>query len=392
MSDMYYYLPAAVLLVVFGLRLPGLVRHWQDPLVRSVAVVLPLGTVVFFFAAPPTISKVNQFTGITNFSAPLVYIIVTAGSAGLINLTIMWQGGPEERRRAATRWCVGLYGAVIAALCALFALGYAPDERLRDFDTYYATTAYLREMIVLYLLAHALATLVLACLCWQWAREVSSLLRVGLGLIVAGSLLSLGYAVLKLLAVGARWTGHDWDGISTTVAPTLASVASLCQCVGFALPSVGQAVGRQWRQWSQYRRLGPLWRFSRAITPYELVPIPWWSSLGRRHLRRVCDIRDGLRLVSPYLDHGAPGKRPGAAARPGALKPGSEHQVALVLAAFRSLGPRPGEPAPGFGNLLEGADEELVRLSEALHVTAGAEAGRTRTRPPGRRLPGEPAP
>lgn len=307
MSDMYYYLPAAVLLVVFGLRLPGLVRHWQDPLVRSVAVVLPLGTVVFFFAAPPTISKVNQFTGITNFSAPLVYIIVTAGSAGLINLTIMWQGGPEERRRAATRWCVGLYGAVIAALCALFALGYAPDERLRDFDTYYATTAYLREMIVLYLLAHALATLVLACLCWQWAREVSSLLRVGLGLIVAGSLLSLGYAVLKLLAVGARWTGHDWDGISTTVAPTLASVASLCQCVGFALPSVGQAVGRQWRQWSQYRRLGPLWRFSRAITPYELVPIPWWSSLGRRHLRRVCDIRDGLRLVSPYLDHGAPG-------------------------------------------------------------------------------------
>ncbi|MFG2616842.1 MAB_1171c family putative transporter [Streptomyces sp. NPDC048507] len=367
MRDIYYYLPAAVLLVAFALRLPGFVRHWHDPLVRSVAVVLPLGAVVFFFAAPATISRVNQFTGITNFSAPLVYIILTAGSAGLINLTIMWRGGPEERRRAATRWCVGVYGAVIAALVTLFALGHASDERLRDFDTYYATAAYLREMIVLYLLAHALATLVLAVLCWRWAREVAGLLRVGLLLIVTGSLFSLGYAVLKLVAVGARWTGLDWDWTSTTFAPTLASLATLCQCVGFALPSVSQALARGWRQWTQYRRLGPLWRTARAITPYELVPIPWWSSLSRRHLRRVCDIRDGLRLLSPYLDRDGASGGPAFVTGPGALKPEAERHAALVIAAFRGA---PSTAHGGLEALLEGADEELVRLSDALRATA----------------------
>ncbi|MEU9006616.1 MAB_1171c family putative transporter [Streptomyces sp. NPDC048551] len=402
MRDMYYYLPAAVLLVAFALRLPGFVRHWHDPLVRSVAVVLPLGAVVFFFAAPATISRVNQFTGVTNFSAPLVYIILTAGSAGLINLTIMWRGGPEERRRAATRWCVGVYGAVIAALVTLFALGHAPDERLRDFDTYYATAAYLREMIVLYLLAHALATLVLAVLCWRWAREVAGLLRVGLLLIVTGSLFSLGYAVLKLVAVGARWSGLDWDWTSTTVAPTLASLATLCQCVGFALPSVSQALARGWRQWTQYRRLGPLWRTARAITPYELVPIPWWSSLSRRHLRRVCDIRDGLRLLSPYLDRDGATGAAAFVTGPGALKPEAERHAALVIAAFRSAPGPVSRPAPGpvsgpvsgpvpealsaaggggLEGLLEGADEELVRLSDAL---------RAMTAPPARTGPPEP--
>ncbi|MEU3404583.1 MAB_1171c family putative transporter [Streptomyces sp. NPDC006670] len=375
MSSVYYYLPAVLLLASFALRVPGLVRHWRDPLVRSVGVVLPLGAVVFFFAAPPTVSEVNALTGVANFSAPLVYAVVTAGSAAVINLMLTWQGGPEERRRAATLWCAGAYGAVIVALLTLFALGDAPDERLQDFDTYYSTTPYLREMIVLYLVAHAVATAVLSVLCRRWAREVTGLLRTGLVLIGAGGVLGLGYTVGKLLAVGARWTGHDWDGISTTVAPSMAALSSLLQCVGFALPAIGESLRRQWDRWSRYQRLAPLWETVRAVVPYELVRIPPWSSLSRRHLRRTCDIRDGLRLLTPYLGAVPAAGAPEPAAVPGALTREAVAHAALVIAAFDSLHGGPGAAGGGGVQSLIDSDDGLVRLSDAVRVLAPRRGG-----------------
>ncbi|MFD5422281.1 MAB_1171c family putative transporter [Streptomyces sp. NPDC127069] len=368
MSSVYYYLPALLLLVSFVLRVPGLVRHWRDPLVRSVGVVIPLGAVVFFFAAPPTVSEVNALTGVANFSAPLVYAVVTAGSACVINLMLTWQGGPEERRRAAALWCAGVYGAVIVALLALFALGNAPVERLQDFDTYYSTSPYLREMIVLYLVAHAVATAVLSVLCRRWAREVTGLLRTGLVLIGTGGVLGLGYTVGKLVAVGARWTGHDWDGISTTVAPSMAALSSLLQCVGFALPAVGGSLRNQWKRWSRYQRLRPLWEVMRVVIPYELVRIPPWSSLSRRHLRRTCDIRDGLRLLAPYLERVPLTDAPGPAAGPGALKPEAAAHAALVVAAFDSLGARPGGAGGSGVQGLIDSEEGLVCLSDAVRL------------------------
>ncbi|MEU8432867.1 MAB_1171c family putative transporter [Streptomyces sp. NPDC029216] len=377
MNSVYYYIPALLLLVSFALRVPELVRHWRDPLVRSVGVVIPLGAVVFFFAAPPTVSEVNALTGVANFSAPLVYAVVTAGSAAVINLMLTWQGGPEERRRVATLWCTGAYGAVIVVLFALFFLGDAPDERLRDFDTYYSTTPYLREMIVLYLVAHAVATAVLSVLCWRWAREVVGLLRAGLVLIVAGGVLGLGYTAGKLLAVGARWTDHDWDDVSTTVAPSLAAVGALLQCLGFALPAVGQGLRERWRRREQYRRLGPLWQVMRAVIPYEVVRIPPWASLSRRHLRRTCDIRDGLRFLTPYLEPGAGGGEPALTTGPGALKPEAVVPAALVIAAFDSLRGHAGEGGGDAGSLID-SDDGLVRLSEAVRAMtprAGFAAG-----------------
>ncbi|AZM93764.1 MAB_1171c family putative transporter [Streptomyces sp. W1SF4] len=378
MTTLYFYLLVGVLSAAFALRVPRLVRHWRDPLVRSVSLLLPLGAAVFFFAAPPTISQVNALTGIPNFSVPLVYGIVTAASAALINLTIIWRGGPEERRRAATRWCVGIYGAVIATQFTLFAYGEAPVERRLDFDTYYATTPYLREMVVLCVLSYGLANLVLARLCWRWSREIPGLLRSGLLLIVTGSSLSLVYVACKLLAIGARWAGHDWDGISTTLAPTVSSLASLLQCVGLALPSASQAAAGLWRRWSQYRRLRPLWLVMRAVTPYEPVRIPWWSSLGKRQLRRTCDIRDGLRLLAPRLGHPAPaGEQPHTPS--GGPRTDAERHVAMLVAAFDALrGTPPGRAGSGAEDMLSIDDEELVRLSDVLRVLAVLDETSTR--------------
>ncbi|MEV7723542.1 MAB_1171c family putative transporter [Streptomyces sp. NPDC087917] len=382
MSSASYYGLAALLLAAFVARLPGLVRHRRDPLVRSVSLLLPLAAAVFFFSAPPTIARVNEGTGIPNASAPFVYAMVTALSAALIHLTITWRGGPDDRRRRATRWCLGVYGSVIAAVLTLFALGDAPEERLRDFDTHYANAPYLGAMIVLYILGHALASVVLAVLCLRWSREVTGVLRTGLLLIVLGSALSLVHTVCKFVAIGARWSGHDLDGFGTVVAPAVVSVASLCHGLGFVLPSMTQTLTGQWRRWSRYRRLRPLWLVVRAATPYEPIRIPWWSSLGKRHLRRTCDIRDGLRLFSPYLTPDTAGPPPTG----GALRPESARYVSMVADAFAGARPgRAGHDGASVVNLLEGDEEELLCLSDALRALAAppvrpprVDAGRAR--------------
>ncbi|MER6443653.1 MAB_1171c family putative transporter [Streptomyces venezuelae] len=366
----FYFLPVGLLVLTSVLRLPALVRNWRDPLLRSVSVVLALGAIIFLFAAPPTIAKVNALVGITNFSAPLVYCLLTAASAAIINLTITWRGGPERRRVVAIRWSLGGYGLVMVALLTLFALGDASVERVRDFDTYYATAPFLRELIVLYVLAHAFATVVLAVLCWQWSHEVAGILRAGLLLIVAGSLLNLGYDVSKAIAVGARWAGHDLDGFSTSVAPPLAALSTFCQGVGFALPAVGQSLTRQWRSWSEYKRLASLWESLRGVAPHGTVRIPWWSSPAKRHLQRKSDILDGLAMLPLDSDIGTEARAEAVAAGATEHDAAAAGAAAMVVAALRAHhAPGDGDvPVVDPGTVRAVADDGqgLLLLSDAL--------------------------
>ncbi len=68
---------------------------------------------------------------------------------------------------------------MIVALWVLFALADVPVERTRDLDTYYATTPFMREEILLYLLAHTTAALITSKLIWNWIRTdgLDALLR-----------------------------------------------------------------------------------------------------------------------------------------------------------------------------------------------------------------------
>ncbi|MFG2348700.1 MAB_1171c family putative transporter [Streptomyces phaeochromogenes] len=304
MDSSDYYIPTVALLIGLAVKLPGLVKDWRDPLIRTVCLVIALGSAGFFFAAPPTIAAVNQTTGIANFSSPLVYSIISAFSASCLLLIVHWRGGPPEYvRRISRRWQAG-YFLVVIALVVLFVLGDAPVDRHTDFDTYYATTPFIREMIVLYLLAHMTAALVTTGLCWRWALQVRGWLRAGLWVLVVGWLLNLTFSGLKLAAVAARWTGQDWGALSTTLAPLLSALAAPCATVGFLLPLVGPWAVFNWRTARTYRRLGPLWRELSSASPRTPLAgrIPWHSSLYVRLTRREAGIQDGLSLIRPWLD------------------------------------------------------------------------------------------
>jgi hypothetical protein len=178
-----YYIPVPALWAGLGVKLPDLIRTWRDPLIRSVCWVIFLGGAGFLFAAPPTVAAVNRASGIPNLAAPLDYVIVSAYSAACLPLVLHWRGGPADHvRRLARRWQIG-YTVLVTVIIVLFVAGDAPVERRTDFDTYYATTPWIGQMIALYLLGHMTAAAATTALCRRWALEVRGWLRAGLNLL-----------------------------------------------------------------------------------------------------------------------------------------------------------------------------------------------------------------
>ncbi|MFJ7157936.1 MAB_1171c family putative transporter [Streptomyces sp. NPDC101118] len=395
-----YYIPAAALWISLAFKLPALRHNWRDPLLRSVCSLLILSGAVFVFAAPPTISVVNRLTGTPNFSAPLVYALISAFSASCLILIVNWRGGPpEDTRRFSRRWTT-FYGVVIVAVVVLFVLGETPVERLRDFDTYYANTPYIREMIALYLVTHHIAAVVMTVLCWRWSLQVRGWLRTGLVIIVVGYGFTIAYDMTKFAAVGARWAGRDWDGLSTYLAPPLASMGALVSAIGFILPLMCQRAADNWHTWATYRQLGALWRELRGAVPAGTpsVRIAWWSPAELRVLQRESDIHDGFLTLGPYFDlalHARVYERSLAAGEgPDGAKAVAD--AAMVAAAVRARSAAAEEPdgPDGPGALDDGPDgdetpvrvpgpaegpRDLVRISHALRHSREVAAARRAT-------------
>ncbi|MFE7133794.1 MAB_1171c family putative transporter [Streptomyces sp. NPDC057638] len=372
MGDVSMTIPAVLLFGAFLLKLPALSRNRQDILLRAVCGLLLVASLVFLLAAVPTIAAINRISGVPNLAAPVVYSVLTAFSGACVVLIIIWRGGTTEGTRRASTLCVIAYGAVIVALNALFVLGNAPVERLRDLDTYYATTPFIREMIVLYLLAHSTAAVAMTVLCWRWSLRVTGVLRMGLALIVVGYVLNIGFDVAKFAAVGARWAGQDWDDLSTHVARPFASLSALLIGAGFILPLVAQWLGISWRTAVRYHRLAPLAReLAGTVGRLPAVAIGPWASLELRLTQREAAIHDGIISLRPYFD-----ERVHDEIHALALARGHSPAEALILAdtAMVTAARRAWTAHPGRTTLAEGKQsvrpstraDDLERMSLAL--------------------------
>ncbi|WP_424216069.1 MAB_1171c family putative transporter (plasmid) [Streptomyces sp. BI20] len=349
MDGRYYYLPALAYGTVFLLRLPGRIRHRHDPQVRAVNRVIALAVLAFLLAAPPSISAINRFTGVPNLAAPLVYSTLCAFGGACLVLVEYWRhgDGPRTRRRVRA-WC-GVYVLVVIVLNLFFAVGDAPEERLRDLDTHYADTPGIREMIVTYLLAYTGAAVVTTGMCLRWARrpDVRGWMRAGLRVLVAGFTLGALFGLAKSAAVVARWFGHDLDALSTWVAPPIVSLGSLALTCGLLLPMLGPKVERQWRAWRELRALRPLWE---AIRPHGIEPgarVPLRSDLPLRLTYRQVAVDDAFLRLGERLDDRV---RRAAEDRAFALGQPEERARRIGLAVMLAVAGRQGpgdRPVPG---------------------------------------------
>ncbi|MFD4786805.1 MAB_1171c family putative transporter [Streptomyces sp. NPDC058459] len=301
-----FWIPAAVLSVALVIKLPTIVRLWRDPLLRAVGGLLLVASGVFVFCSPSTIARVNRLAGVPNISAPWCYSLLMAFCGSCLLMIITWRNGPADRSavtRRARRWVVSVYSGVIAALWVLFWLADVPEERLRDLDTYYATTPFMREEILLYLGAHAVACLFTSRLLWNWVRAegLDAWLRWGLTLLGVGYALNLVFDAVKLAAVGARRLGGDLDWLSTDLAPPIAALSAILIAVGFILPHAGQYAGDRWRVRLAHRQLRPLYALMRASAG-EGVPFVLRATPELRLTRRETFIRDMLLPLARRFD------------------------------------------------------------------------------------------
>ncbi|MEU2453934.1 DUF6545 domain-containing protein [Streptomyces sp. NPDC012765] len=300
-----FYIPGALLMLAGCMKLPALWRNPKDELLRSVCVLLFVAACVFAVAAVPSIAGINRITGVPNMAAPVVYSILTAFSGSNLILIIRWSSGPAEATQAKrrARRCTWATISVIAAIWASFVLGDAPVERLTDLDTHYATTPFIREMIILYLVAHTTGAVMMTVLCTRWARVVHGPLRAGLVLIVIGYILNLVYDALKFTAIGARWSGHNLDHLSWPIAPPIAAVSALLVGIGFISPLIAQRLINLVSPWRQYYQLQPAWKELRVATQHSInLARGLRTPIDVRVCQLESDIYDGILTVHPYLD------------------------------------------------------------------------------------------
>ncbi|MET4656949.1 MAB_1171c family putative transporter [Streptomyces fungicidicus] len=304
MSGLVNYVSCGVLWAGLLVKAPDLLRHRHDPYLRSICAVLGLAGLCFFLGAPPTVGAVNRIGGVPNLAAPLTYAAITGYCAASQVLIVRWRGGPRVHR-TARRWMLA-YAGVVLGIAVTFALGDAPVERRTDLDTYYATTPFIAEMIVLYLVAHLAAVTVTTVSSLRWARRVRGGLRAGLVLLGTGSLCGAGYSLAKLIAVGARWAGEDWSALGTAVSPAAAGLGALLTVVGVLVPLVAPRVAEARRARRTYARLEPLERaLDDLLTRRTLrLPRPRLASPTTRLVWRQTSVHNALSHLDAYFDAG----------------------------------------------------------------------------------------
>ena len=387
----FVWIPTAVLGTALALKLPAIIRLWGEPLLRAVGGLLLFACALFVFVTPPVIAWTNRVTGVPNFSAPWVYSLLTAFSGAGLLLIVIWRDGLSDRSNAtrrARRWVISVYSGVIVALWVLFALADAPVERIRDLDTYYANTPFMRELILLYLLAHTVAALITVRLIWNWVRAdaLHGWLRWGLTFLGAGYTLSLVFDLAKFTAVVARWTGHDLDTLSTDVAPCAACLAAVLIAVGFILPHTGQYLHGRLRVRLAHHQLRPLYVLMRSVDG-DGVPFLLCAAPELRLIRRETYIRDVLLTLARHLDEDLRTRAHRAALRLGCTPARAKALAAAVaiLDAIDAAGHPPRHDTttghPDTADLLQ----EIGPVSRALRHHDAIDAVRAAVRGEGKR-------
>lgn len=365
-----YAVPTVLLALALVLKAPTFVRAWRDSDIRATILLLGCATAVFVVITPVNIERLNEITGVPNIASPVAYSFLTASGAMGLTMIMRWREEPSPRRDARMLWVYGIYAGIVAALWVTFLLAHMPEPRIYDLDTYYAGTPWIREHILLYLLAHMASSLVAASMLWKWFPEVANRwLKSGVVCLQLGYASGLVYDGAKLAAIGARWAGHDWDGLSTQAAPPFALLQGILIAIGFIVPQAGPFLQKWLRDWREYRRLLPLWRAVRGVSASAArARFGLWTPLDLRLVQRQQHIHDAVRVLSPCFDQELCQSALDAipATYPEAKRQGLVGAVTLRAAIDSHLSGAPHGESPATRLLANDIHEHMGDISQAM--------------------------
>lgn len=366
-----YILPTLLLALALLLKLPTFLRASRDPDVRATTLLLTWATAVLVVITPVNIERLNVLTGIPNIAAPWAYSFLTAFCATGLTMIMRWREEPSERRRRRLRRIYWLYAGIIAVLWLTFVLADVPTPRIYDLDTYYAGTPWMREHILLYIAAHMVSSLVAVSMLWKWFPEVADRwLKAGVVFLQLGFASGLVFDVAKTAAIGARWSGQNWDVLSTQAAPPFALMEAALVALGFIVPQAGPFLQKWIRDQREYRRLGPLWRALRVLTPAAATArFGPWTPLDLRLMQRQQRVHDALRVLGPYFDP-ALHQRAREAAQAGHGAPNADGiagaiAISAAISTYQQDGPPTAHPQEPQGGAV--VSDRIEAIASALH-------------------------
>lgn len=272
--NIIYLSAAATGIIALGFKFKHLRRQWGTPQLWAVIVTIFIASMTFWCASPQSIQMLNRATGITNFTAPLVYCLGTAFSGSALVLAIFWRFPPASAWPKAITVIV-VYAVAIAAIPILFSASDVSVERLTDFETYYARQPTVAALLMIYIvmsgLGHGLITY--GCLTWARSDHLADRpwLRRGLRLYGIAALMGFISYVEKFLAVTSNWFGLHWLDTANTVVPVVVALPSMLSALGaVVLPIWGPRLPllRRWvHRWVAFWTLRPMHRSLKRVDP-----------------------------------------------------------------------------------------------------------------------------
>jgi hypothetical protein len=295
----------AVLWTVVLVRLPTVLRDAKQRAMWATCFTLALCKVA---ALPAVGAWLERFTASAEI---LPHLLAVACVFFLLRFISLITDRYATRPRAATYQMI-VTGAVGVALVVLDVLSpggvRSAGSQLLTTDVPAATVAY--WVVLDTYLGGILAAA--SALFWRMGRTAPRerrALRVGLRLIVAGLLLTLLFAVQRIVFVLAHALGAGVPAIAMgPVFEVLRAVGAILALGGGLVPAVGWARATL-GAYRSLRALRPLWQAMRAAFPDVILFPPRRALLERfgvvdvhlRLYRRVIEIRDGLLALREHL-------------------------------------------------------------------------------------------
>ncbi|KIF73789.1 hypothetical protein QR77_06945 [Streptomyces sp. 150FB] len=302
-------LSGVISLSAFGYKWRDLRRDPRNLALRALCGTRLFNGLAYLVLAPMTYLWIGRLTGIPNLCTLLGHSSIVLAALSAHVMMTGWFRSPDEARRRLPK-LAALYLLAIAVMAAFFFAAPLPGAHPIDFEVHFATQPTAGVYVAVFLVTYGLNLANTARYTWPSSRAVvRPWLAQSLRLAAVGSVFVLGFILGKLIGVVGRWFGQTaLDQVAVLWSPLMASAGSMVIVVGFTMPGWGAALSRRQERYGSYRTLHPLWSSLCEAAPGIALFEPrsphralWTRDLHTRLYRMVIEIRDGQRLLRPYV-------------------------------------------------------------------------------------------